>query len=133
MLIFFFSRTLRVLGEFNCNCFTVNNKTSKNTDGINYLTERFSWFMKNKELFHTKHCDAIKSNSINCGFNLAPRSLQQSYRRERHVMSARVQDCNLDLSSAHAFTAKFPALGNIVPQGQRGAFRNKYIVFVFFL
>ena len=109
----FFSRTLRVLGEFDCNCFTVNNKTNKNTDGMNY----FSWFMKNKELFHTKHCDAIKSNLINCGncFNLAPRSLQQSYRRERHdVMSARVQDCNLDLSSVHAFTAKFPALGIIV-------------------
>ena len=131
MLIFFIflSRTLQVLREFDCNCFTVNNKTSKNTDGINYLTERFSWFMKNKELFHTKHCDAIKSNLINCGFNLAPRSLQQSYRRERHV----IQDCNLALSSAHAFTAKFPALGKIVPQGQRGAFRNKYIVFVFLL
>ena len=80
--------------------------------------------MKNKELFHTKHCSAI---------NLAPRSLEQSYRRERHVTSARVQDCNLELSSAHAFTAKFPVLGRIVPQGQRGAFRNKYIVFVFFI
>ena len=87
--------------------------------------------MKNKELFHTKHCDAIKSNLINCGFNLAPRSLQQSYRRERHVTSVGVQDCNLDLSSAHAFTAKFNVLGRIVSQGQRGAFRNKYIVFVF--
>ena len=89
--------------------------------------------MKNRELFHTEHCDAIKSTLINCGFNLAPRSLQQSYRSERHVTSRRVQGYNLDLSSAHAFTAKFPVHGRIVPQGQRGAFRNKYIVFVFFM
>ena len=73
--------------------------------------------MKNRELFHTKHCDAIKSNLIKCGFNLAPQSLEQSYRRERHVTSRRVQGCNLDLSSAHAFTAKFPVLGRIAPQG----------------
>ena len=70
---------------------------------------------------------------INCGFNLAPQSLQQSYHRERHVMSVRVQDCNLDLSSAHVFTAKFLFLGKIVPHGQRLAFRNKYIVFAFFI
>ena len=89
--------------------------------------------MKNKELFHTKHYDAIKSNLINCGLNLAPRSLQQSYRRERHLTSARVQGGNLDFSSAHAFTAKFPVLGRIVLHGQRRACRNKYIVFVFFI
>ena len=85
--------------------------------------------MKNKEFFQTKH----KFNLINCGFSLAPRSLQQSYRRERHVTSARVQDCNPDLSSAHAFLTKFPVLGRIVPHGQRRAFRNKYIVFVCFI
>ena len=71
--------------------------------------------MKNKELFHTKHCDARKSNLIICGFNLVPRSLQQSYRRASHFMSVRVQECNLDLSSAHVFTAKFPVLRRIVP------------------
>ena len=86
--------------------------------------------MHNKVLFHTKHCNNIKSNLINCGFNLEPRSLQQLYRRERHVTSVRDQDYNLDLSSAHAFTTKFPVLGRIVPQGQHGAFRNKYIVCV---
>ena len=89
--------------------------------------------MKNKEFFHTKHCDAIKSNLINCGFNLAQRSLQQLHRRERHVTSVRVQDCNSDFSSAHAFVAKFPVLGRVVPHGQRGAFRNKCIVFVCFI
>ena len=86
--------------------------------------------MRNKKLFLTKHFDTIKSNLINCGFNLAPPSLQQSYFKEMHVTSLRVQDCKPDLSSAHGFTTKFPVLGRIVPHGQHRAFRNKYIVFV---
>ena len=46
----------------------------------------------------------------------------------RDVLSVRVQDCNPDLSSVHAFVAKFPVLGRIVPHGQQRAFRNKYIL-----
>ena len=37
----------------------------------------------------------------------------------------------IDLSSAHAFGAKFSAQGRITPQGKKIVFRNKNIVFVF--
>ena len=83
-------------------------------------------------LFHTKHWVATKYTLVTRGFNLTPRSLQESYRREKHATFGRVQECNADLSFAHVFTAKFPVLGIILSQGQRRVFRNK-IVFVFFI
>ena len=39
----------------------------------------------------------------------------------------------IDLSSARVLSAKFPALGRIVPQGGHRVFRNKCIVFVLFM
>ena len=55
---------------------------------------------------------------------IVPQGKARDVREFKHV---------IDLSSAHAFSAKFSAQGRIIPQGKKIVFRNKYIVLVFFI